>query len=407
MLGLNHVPASLVCAGAMSSAEGLSAAQKTQQQDTIDLMRANEYGPVARAIVKHLDGRGRRNLLAANRACRQWVLSTAPAARLQLSLATDFDETAGKARLGVLRECLRERRARPVCLALTGLGTYASIDRLGPIPYNLLHNAGGSITQLVVSSTDHRQPPTAANIRYFLKSAATALPSLTSLDLQGVTFPLPPPPSLPSLTHITLSIPCDAVAPIIDSACQELAKYLPHIHTLAIWQPQREQFLAASPTWPQLFSTGATSDSLVSFATDLCLSDQLLGLLITHAPALRSLTVGRLGVWEGGCREREWGVGELRVCRGDRPAAQEITVCAERLANLPRSREGCLEVRGATRLELRLNEVLVRDMCTQHTLCVRPMCTQHSSHTRITACTQRWRDALRTARAVQRTMTQA
>ncbi len=187
---------------------------------------------------------------------------------------------------------------------------------------------------------------------YCLQAVALALPNLNSLTVNHCGARLPPPSNLPHLTHIDIDTDSGAIIKV----CRSIAPYLRQIQSLHIsCEPDfyAGDYILDSQVdipmrWQMLFQPQQVSHTLTTLSTNAPLTNELVQLIIDHAPALRDLTVGGEEMaleqdWAG--QGKEWGV--QRLCLGF-GQGEPTEVQAESLALLPKTRQGPLLVEGVS-----------------------------------------------------------
>lgn len=126
--------------------------------------------------------------------------------------------------------------------------------------------------------------------------------SLTTLSISVSEWcRLPQPSSVLALVHLYLT------TPRLDDGCAgTLAPLIPQLETFSLQGP-------SAVWWEELLSAPATK--LTHFTTTCALDTELLGLLLSRAPALERLGVGGLhGHLDNSYRNEEWPVREIEFC---------------------------------------------------------------------------------------------
>ncbi len=168
------------------------------------------------------------------------------------------------------------------------------------------------ITEAVIKTRSGLRPGHTA-----VTQLLAALPSLRRLELVSVQpFPLLPPPShLPQLRELILKDPI-YTSPLYTSAlglqdvCVALAPYMQQLTQLHL---EHTVTKGTFPHYLRLFGA-ATASSLATLSLPNCpLTDQLLGLLLEHGPALAHLGVWDVQLTSPANRDRTWGVGTVVV----------------------------------------------------------------------------------------------
>ncbi len=293
-------------------------------------------------LAEHADAGVYAGLLVSCKAGRAWVLRTARTARLSLDCTHRQPELRG------VRPALCARGGKPTTLAVkceVNSGEKAERDLhiqrfvtcLAALP-DQLAGYGCSITDLQMD-TWHWQ--TGESVTTFLLSAAPHLPHLTTLHLNAGPVCLPSPSCFPALTRLTLwpsaEGPEPEVATLAAAVYRSAAAYmgqLAHLHYI--------RCLRWPEPWPALLTPATTAHQLTSLETDCTLTDQLVGLLLDHAPQLQRLRVGCID-WDtadtGAYRERQWAVQHLEVWQN---------VGLEELAALPQPAAGQMIINAGT-----------------------------------------------------------
>lgn len=147
----------------------------------------------------------------------------------------------------------------------------------------------------------------------YLHSLTAALPSLGSISLQHCPCTLPPTSTLTGLTALS------AVVPRVDGTygplCASVGPYLTRIGSLGVSVGSQD-----------MQSPRQRSGTVSSHQPPYELTDQLVTLLQTHAPALTHLSVRGLALRQS--HKRPWGLQQLTCSE---------PVTAEGLWDLPRS----------------------------------------------------------------------
>ncbi len=179
-------------------------------------------------------------------------------------------------------------------------------------------------------------PP--AHTRFYDRSLQLTwpvLPTVTSLQLDRCSVVLPPPASLPSLTHLGSTAFPAHDHPMLPQIYSSIAALLPQLTACS--------YYGRVETPSGLFSAAVPLPKLTTLSlTNTVLCDKLLGLLLDSAPALQQLTVSQLHVASDEYSERVWGVEQLCVGRVD----------TDRLMRVPRPASGGLRIEGSGELSL-------------------------------------------------------
>ncbi len=155
----------------------------------------------------------------------------------------------------------------------------------------------------------------------FIRCMAPAAPNLSTLALHGSTCVLPAPEHLPHLISLTMGR-------LQHDSCVSIAPYLPQLTSLTLFPNAHNH--------TELFQTVFTqrSTTLTTFNTNTPLTDELLGLLLAHTPALTDLNVGPVTVQSDQYCGRVWGVKKLDTVEHTL-MTQRITVGSWALPYLP------------------------------------------------------------------------
>lgn len=221
------------------------------------------------------------------------------------------------------------RRGGRTCVELTCDGSPATSAALWALSTHF-GGAVAAVSDLKVVTTAHYPHNT---VEGFVRFAAPMLfPNLNTLTLIGDAHPLPPPAQLPRLAAVAVS--CVPLAEgRLDAMVTSFAPYLPQLTVLHV-----SKVGGPAVTWGPLFTPSNKSQALRVFSTSERLSEQLLSGLLSHAPALKQLSVGSLaGAGPMGIRDHSkesWAVEQLHV--GDL-TGQASAGCVATLMRLPRS----------------------------------------------------------------------
>ncbi len=235
---------------------------------------------------------------------RDWVLSTAPNATVQLDCTIQHPPWQWFARLTAVADALHTRGTRPTTLKL-------QCDESGPcaaqasVVLGTLRGAARSVQALEVHCSN--TPPTADSqpISRLLQCAAQTFSGLRRLTLRGAgAWVLPAPTLLPQLQH--LSAYTEHTTPIEASQlARSIAAYVPQLSSLASHMDQ------SIDTFALLFPK--PSQTLTHLSISHALTDDSLQLLVTQAPVLQSLSVGELQIRSDACQHMIWGVSDVKV----------------------------------------------------------------------------------------------
>ncbi len=264
---------------------------------------------------RHIKADEYKAIFCVSRAGRDWVLSSALNARLDLWMPRRLK--AGypskptwpwQPHIAAVRQALLIRGTLPTTITLH------CYHRTPPAMYSkvlsALQGAGAGVTGLrLVPGTDHDRLDTIADLStasVFLVQAAQALPNLTTLHIDSFALVLPPSRRLLQLRHLTLAGPKGG-RPMPGAMAYSISGYTTQLVELSVsdWthKPAFSIPHTTSPcTLKQLSIMGET------------LTDELLSVLASRAKALRVLHVSsiRLTRSHKGC---EWGLEELFLGR--------------------------------------------------------------------------------------------
>ncbi len=202
--------------------------------------------------------------------------------------------------------------------------------------------AGSAITHLVLRA-EHGCAPAPDTLAPFLQATATACPNLTSTSCG----PLPSPPHLPALRSLAVHMPYGARRAATEGFCSTITPLMTQITSLELSRddgyPLPWEILLTHPP------TNATNTLTHLTTGTTTLDNQLLTLLLQHAPSLTHLCVEAVrGVEPGVFSKRQWGVGMLRL---DGRATEVASLCG-----LPKSSVRPVEVKVWSGVELHVGE---------------------------------------------------
>ncbi len=158
-----------------------------------------------------------------------------------------------------------------------------------------------------------------------------------------------------------------------------VAAFLPQITSFS-YLPHLDDQL--EPIWADVLTPAppTTPSAITHFTTYHPLSDELLSALLSHAPALKQLTVDQIDLLESH-RGEQWGLERLRLTNMETPDVS-------RLALLPTRATGTLQVRSNDAWQIRVSAEEVsytqhtRAVCTAYTGSVYSIHGQYIQHTR-------------------------
>ncbi len=262
---------------------------------------------------------------------RDWCLTSAPRAVWSFDCTWLRSQRALDAQLAAAEHCLTVRGRRPTAVKLQVSADPAAEAALGALA-GRLGGAGAGVSELVIT---HRFQAPSNSVAEFISTSLPALfPSLTTLTLTDCAHPLPAPAQGPEPARLPLPLrsvricaayPHNTVA-IENAVTDSLAPYLKQLHTL-----EMSRGYAAVD---RLFTPETTTNTLQQLSVTSALTEQLLTLLLRHAPSLVHLGVRSLYYDLGDHSNEQWGVSQLKV--GDLTGYRGYSSVAM-LARLPRS----------------------------------------------------------------------
>ncbi len=257
---------------------------------------------------QHADAATLSGIFTMCRAGRDMVLQSSRTVRLRLKMSAIRSQSLPR-----LSQALLTRGSLPVALTVQWDNHVASSEGAVLLAGFLLA-VGSAVRELAIhASVD----PNSAAIAQFLQHTATACPALSRLQLKHCTPTLPPPAALPTLIHVDVAANNHAQA-----FSASLGLLLPQLHSLVFSRHQ----LGVPPPWAALFSPATAAQQLTQLSTTGPLTDELLGLLLDHAPALRRLTVADVGRVTGQHRDRQWGLQRLTTSVAQLEALMQLPV---------------------------------------------------------------------------------
>ncbi len=289
------------------------------------------FEQAAAVIVQRTDAATRKALFSLCRVGRDTVLRNAPSATLQLNTTTVVpDDDAWFAQLAAARQALLIRGRQPTTLLLVvqESGDYEGgpmdddgrNETLLVIPEEL-DDACECITELRVKVNEENywlNPYN--NTTRDLSTVVAAFPYVQRIS--GCPFVLPEPHELPCLREVIVKFTeraewmygetgeRDHVSDIFTS----MSAFLPQLSSLEFEledHRHEEGYSLSHYKWRDLFRAGYTSHTLHTFEINDTLDNVLLGLLITHAPALKHLSVSGLEMHNDEHAGKQWAVEKL------------------------------------------------------------------------------------------------
>ncbi len=246
------------------------------------------------AVTQHADPAVYARLLQCSRAARDWVLTTAPHATLNLRPPkVGLPLGLWRAQLAAAQRALATRGTLPTSPVLL-LCQDSQPDALNMLP-DALRGAQG-VTQFRIVPDPQRTEPYQATVAKAISYVAAAAPNLRSLDIQ-CPCPLPDPSLLPHVT--SLAIRTNAVFQGLWGAddwgadrlqlveLASAARYISQLASIEI-SVREDRMRALRPiTWPRLFAD--TTHTLTKLTTNTQLNDDLVAAVLKHAPNLAEL----------------------------------------------------------------------------------------------------------------------
>ncbi len=277
-------------------------------------------------------------LFRSGRAGCDFVLQYAPRAELRLDQNSKepIVKVSGQLISALQRFGTRPHSAQGTA-GLTITGTESSVNgALLVLLLPALHGAGAGITQLNFSTGLDQQM-----LSYFLLQAASALPNLRSLSFTGSICSLPPPSAIPKLTELCIQgsrwRECNATA---EAVCDSVTALLPQITALELSNKYIEEDQPQTYALSLIFTPQSITHTLTRYSTTDVLTDQLVSLLVKHAPSLEQLTVRTISL-DTDHSSSTWGVKQL-VFKGWKSSAARL----RSFGCLPASTAGQVEVAG-------------------------------------------------------------
>lgn len=238
---------------------------------------------------------------------RDWVLAHTSKATLTMDTTAELSAAEWAGRLDAARQALDTRGALPTDLVVV-LAESADSEAACLQLLSALGGAGHGIGKVTLRV----KPGPAA------KGSTTVSDTVQNLLCQFLI-----PDTLPQLGSVHIVAQNQSLQ---DSVVQSIATRLPQLSS-----PHLDARIQASQ-WPQLLSPATTTHTLNSFSTDSSLTDELLGLLLKHAPALSQLSVWNIRVELG--QYGVWGVQQLKAYEVD----------GNTLPLLPMGPQGCMHM---------------------------------------------------------------
>lgn len=243
---------------------------------------------------------------------QDWALSHAPNATRSFYCEHPRSEQELSRLLTAAARSLALRGGRRTNVALCCAPGPATDAALGALSQGL-SGAGAGVSWLtLVTGFEH----ISSTVAHFVRNVAPSVfPNLTNISFWGPLYPLPPPNHMPQLRVVAASRIVRHSASAL-AFYDSVALYMPQLDSLDMGLYDQEHVAAV---YERLFCPASTSHTLTHFNTGNYLTDDLLDLLLTHAPALTQLDVIAFDEGLGDHSGKEWGVGQVRVLLLTRP----------------------------------------------------------------------------------------
>ncbi len=284
------------------------------------------------------------------RSGRDLALRSAPRARLTHDCTATISAETRAAQLRSVKQLLAIRGSQPTTLSVTA---DHSLEPVSTLLHHILEHP--AITGLVFQPyrpSDNSWYPSPADTALMVM---TSFPNLTTLSVPALTWRLPPPSHLPTITSLSVQIAePEFVACFNDGELDErlmsllgsVAVYVPQLtridfgwarcrlDCLVDWQVLFGQQTAApaaaaqlaQPDQPAGPARPVTFPHLTHFSTDLHCSDTLIGLLVERAPNLKLFDAGEH--WACVCAKRvSCGAGASRLSAQQHTNARLCLCC--------------------------------------------------------------------------------
>ncbi len=250
---------------------------------------------------KHAGQAAYNGLFTSCRKGRDWVLQDA--SQIAIKLDTRAEQGGGYHQLRAVRRALETRGvlpARLVAVTSCNASSLAACQRLFRGLRGACAGLGTLKIQVMAPVAEKRAQSALEGVlsRTVAAIAAAVRRPPAEITLSKV---LPQPAHFPSVRELVIS----GETCLSDHALQHLATFIPQLTTLRVQQP------TYTGLWPAVFSPASASRTLTCLSTGGTLTDELLGLLLEHAPALQSVEVHTVDVRSWQYRNREWRVQTL------------------------------------------------------------------------------------------------
>ncbi len=305
----------------------------------------------------HADSAAYGGLFGTCRTGRDWVLTTAPRAKVALQLIPEqLTGDRWQRQLHAAQQALvtRGQPGAVIATALTlafspqvlGSRSQPAVQAAADSLLSFLQQAGQYVSDLALDNEFSTLASTS-----LLQRAGTTLGSIIRLTLHRCPYQLPPPSQLPSLRHLTITDSQGSVA-----FYRSVGAFLPQLTsfchcTFAGFDSQAMVDIVRA--------SGVQSHTLTDL-TVFTLDDELVSALLDCCPSIARIQACRLEVQSGQHVGREWGLRELGLEEPfwDDSDTDEHARGLDMLARLPRPAAGAGA--GAQRPRLRIGCPVLR-----------------------------------------------
>ncbi len=271
-------------------------------------------------------------LFCSCRAGRDGVLRTADCITLTLDTTTPQPLSAWQRRLQVVGQGHAGKDMPTTLHVLCNTSTH-SAAQCASIPA-LASAHSDTIAGLAVHDKSHGAEPSPV-FASVLQLCAAAAHKLVYLETNSTAGTLPPPAHVPMLRELRVVLVCreDELTAREQDACRSIGALVPQLTHLTVTHvlPFDVLRLTDGP-WEPIFTPQTTSHTLTTLTTNAILDDELMTLLLDHAPALEHVECYMLETGSVSHMGREWGVCELVI--------NDAQNCEECLQFLPKCKEG-------------------------------------------------------------------
>lgn len=274
---------------------------------------------LAALLAKHSDAALYSGLFTACRSGRDWVLGTAPQVTLRLFITAASQPEPFARQLAAIAQILSLRQGQPVTLSVfISSDTSQALKCLESVP--LWQGLGVSELELTHKTTFILRSNTT---RQFFYRAGKVFAGLVGIDAPCCV--LPGPDRLPLVKHLGIRCPTGR-EPTAAETYRSVSQLCPQLTSLAVL-PSISAATAtaaatatvataagqstataaagaaasaaqaalpapdAEPAWSQIFTPLTPASNLTHFTTECILTDELVSLLVSHAPALKHVGV--------------------------------------------------------------------------------------------------------------------